>query len=155
MPAINAAVQALNDDPTSGFTTPSGRGHHKSHKCRTLTVHGVPVTAGGPTPSPEILRSMLPPTNGVADAVYERMRLLEQEARESRSTLTQQATTMDSLVRQTAAMDADRDATADYEINAGAGSRFEIFFGESPAVQGGTSCNQSKPPRSLSRRRLA
>jgi hypothetical protein len=76
---------------------------------------------------------MLPPTNGVADAVYERMRLLEQEARESRSTLTQQATTMDSLVRQTAAMDADRDATADYEINAqvlALGSKY--FLGKAP-----------------------
>ena len=117
MPAINAAVQALNDDPTSGFTTPSGRGYHKSHKCRTLTMHGVPVAAGGPTPSPEELRSMLPPVEGVADAVSERMRLLEQEVRESRLTLTQQATIMDSLVRQAAAMDADRDVTADYEIN--------------------------------------
>jgi hypothetical protein len=104
MPAINAAVQALNDDPASGFTTPSGRGYHKSHECRTLTIHGVPVTAGGPTPSPEELRSILPPVEEVADAVSERMRLLEQEVRESRSTLTQQATIMDSLVRQAAAM---------------------------------------------------
>ena len=60
---------------------------------------------------------MLPPVEEVADAVSERMRLLEQEVRESRSTLTQQATIMDSLVRQAAAMDADRDVTADYEIN--------------------------------------
>ena len=60
---------------------------------------------------------MLPPVEEVADAVSERMRLLEQEVRESRSTLTRQATIMDSLVRQAAAMDADRDVTADYEIN--------------------------------------
>jgi hypothetical protein len=45
MPMINAAVQALNDDPTSGFTTPSGRGYHKIHKYRTLTMHGVSVAA--------------------------------------------------------------------------------------------------------------
>ena len=32
MSAINPAIQALNDDPTSGFTTPGGRGYHKSHK---------------------------------------------------------------------------------------------------------------------------
>jgi hypothetical protein len=119
MPAINAAVQALNDDPTSGFTTPRGRGHHhKIHKCRTLTMHGVPVAAGGPTPSPEEMRSMLPPADGAGDAVSERMRLLEQEVRESRQTLTQQAAITDSLVRQAAAMDADRDVTADYEIHA-------------------------------------
>ena len=118
MPMINAAVQALNDDPTSGFTTPSGRGYHKIHKCRTLTMHGVPVAAGGPTPSPEEMRSMLPPADGAGDAVSERMRLLEQEVRDSRQTLTQQAAIMDSLVRQAAAMDADRDVTADYEIHA-------------------------------------
>jgi hypothetical protein len=118
---INDAVQALNDDPTSGFTTPSGKSYHKSRKCRTSTMHGVPVTAGGPIPSPEELRSVLPPADGVGDAVSERMRLLEQEARESRQKLTQQATIaiVDSLVRQAAAMDADRDVTADYEIHAG------------------------------------
>jgi hypothetical protein len=117
MPAINLAVQALNDDPTSGFTTPGGRGYHKSHKCRTLTMHGVAAAAGGPTPLPAELRSMILPASAAGDAVSERMRLLEEEVRESRATLVQQAVTMASLARQAAAMDAERDVTADYEIH--------------------------------------
>jgi len=56
-PTINAAVQALNDNPASEFTTPGRvRGFNKPHKCRTLAVHGVEATAGGPTPSPAELR---------------------------------------------------------------------------------------------------
>ena len=107
-PTINAAVQALNDNPASEFTTPGRvRGFNKPHKCRTLAVHGVEATAGGPTPSPAELRSMLPASG---DAVSEKIRLLETQ-------LLQQKDTIASLVRQQNAVDAERDVTADYEIN--------------------------------------
>ena len=117
MSAINLAVQALHDDPTSGFTTPGGRGYHKSHKCRTLAIHGVASHDGGPTPTPAELRSMVTPVEERGNAVSERMRLLEQEVRESKVALAQQATTMAALARQAAAIDAERDVTADFEIH--------------------------------------
>ena len=72
---------------------------------------------GGPTPTPAELRPMVTPLEERGNAVSERMRLLEQEVRESKAALAQQATTMAALARQAAAMDSERDATADYEIH--------------------------------------
>ena len=106
MPEINVAVQALNDDPASGFTTPGTR-FNKPHKCRTLAAHGVATPAGGPTPLPAELRSMLPASG---DTVSTKIREME-------SQLSQQRDLIASLVRQQNAVDAERDVTADYEIN--------------------------------------
>ena len=119
MPAINLAITALNDDPNTGFTTPSRNGFHKAHKCRTLAVHMVAATAGGPTPLPAELRSMLPSVDDVPDAVSSKIRLLETQ-------LAQQRDTVAALVRQQAAIDAERDVTADYEIH-------ETVLGSLPA----------------------
>ena len=106
MPEINVAVQALTADPASGFTTP-GRRLTKLQKCRALAAHGVETPSGGPAPSPEELRSMLPTSD---DAVSAKIRMMEAQ-------LVQQRDLIASLVRQQNAIDAERDVTADYEIH--------------------------------------
>ena len=106
MPEINVAVQALTADPASGFTTP-GRRLNKLQKCRALAAHGVETPSGGPAPSPEELRSMLPTSD---DAVSAKIRMMEAQ-------LVQQRDLIASLVRQQNAIDAERDVTADYEIH--------------------------------------
>ena len=110
MPAINLAIAALNDDPATGFTTPTRNGFNKPHKCRTLAAHMVEATAGGPTPLPAELRSMLPGVGETPDAVSSKIRFLENQLAEQRDTVA-------ALVRQQAAIDAERDVTADYEIH--------------------------------------
>ena len=104
---IDLAIRDLDADPNQGFTTPGGR-FTKPLKCRALTVHGVAPPGGGPTPTPAELRSLLPAT---PDVVSEKLRSLEAQ-------LLQQSSTIASLLRQQAAVDAERDVTADYEINA-------------------------------------
>ena len=106
MGPINAAITALEADPNKGFTTPGGR-VNKPFKCRALTVHGVGTAAGGPTPTPADLRSLLPTT---PDVVSEKLRKLEAQ-------LLQQDSTIKALLRQQEAVDAERDVTANYEIN--------------------------------------
>jgi hypothetical protein len=76
MGPINAAICNLNDDPALTWQTPTGRGHLKVHKARTLVAHGVPAAAGGPTtPLPADLRSM----TAAPDAILEEIQLMEQQ----------------------------------------------------------------------------
>ena len=108
MPAIDAAVRQLHDDPGAEFTTPRGRGYNKPQKCRTLTIHRIAAAAGGPTPIPAELRSMIP---GSSDDVSDKIRSMEQ-------LLERQEATIASLVRQQAAVDSEKDVTANYGIHA-------------------------------------
>ena len=80
MVPISATITQLNDDPPEVFTTPRGRGYLKAHKVRTLVAHGVAVAAGGPTPLPAELRSMV----STPDVISEKIRVMEEQLRMQR-----------------------------------------------------------------------
>ena len=114
MGPINAAITHLNDDPASAFTTPSGRGYLKAHKIRTLVAHGVAVAAGGPTPLPAELRSMV----STPDVISEKIRVMEEQLRTQRQEIADSKAEIAGLQKVQDAIDADRDVTADYSVNA-------------------------------------
>ena len=114
MVPINAAITQLNDDPASVFTTPSGRGYLKAHKVRTLVAHGVAVAAGGPTPLPAELRSMV----STPDVISEKIRVMEEQLRLQRQEIADSKAEIAGLQKVQDAIDADRDVTADYSVNA-------------------------------------
>ena len=111
---INAAITQLNDDPASVFTTPSGRGYLKAHKIRTLVAHGVAATAGGPTPLPAELRSMV----STPDIISEKIRMMEEQLRLQRQEIADSKAEIAGLQWLQDTLDADKDVTADYAVNA-------------------------------------
>jgi hypothetical protein len=113
MEPINTAIAQLNDDPTSAFTTPVGRGYLKSHKVRTLVAHGVAAAAGGPTPVPAELRSMV----SAPDAISEKIRRMEEQLQLQRKEIADSRAEIAGLQKVQDAVDADKDVTADYVVN--------------------------------------
>jgi hypothetical protein len=113
MGPINAAITQLNDDPASVFTTPRGRGYVKAQKVRTLVAHGVAVAAGGPTPLPAELRSMV----SAPDVISEKIRVMEEQLRLQRQEIASSRVEIAGLQKVQDAIDADKDVTADYDVN--------------------------------------
>jgi hypothetical protein len=113
MGPINAAITQLNDDPASAFNTPSGRGCLKAHKVRTLVAHGVSVAAGGPTPLPAELRSVV----STPDVISEKIRVMEEQLRLQRQEVADSKAEIVGLQKVQDAIDADRDVTADSPLH--------------------------------------
>ena len=113
MGPINAAITGLNDDPTSAFTTPAGRGYLKANKLRTLVAHGVAVAGGGPTPLPAELRSMV----STPDVVSEKIRVMEQQLAMQRLEIADSKKEIVGLQKVQDAIDTEKDVTADYVVN--------------------------------------
>ena len=113
MNPINAAIASLNDDPTSAFTTPAGRGYLKANKLRTLVAHGIAVAGGGPTPLPAELRSMV----STPDVVSEKIRVMEQQLAQQRQEIADSRQEIAGLQKVQDAIDTEKDVTADYVVN--------------------------------------